>query len=84
MFVFKAFSTLFLMAFSFLLMGCSSHTDQGATPALFGTKAEAEKAAEKFNCKGAHRMGDKWMPCDSHEVHQDNKKGSSHGQHHHH
>ena len=33
---------------------------------LFKTKAEAENMAEKLNCKGAHKMGDKWMPCKSH------------------
>tara|TARA_Y100001968_G_C19238732_1_gene658307 strand:- start:289 stop:507 length:219 start_codon:yes stop_codon:yes gene_type:complete len=72
------------MTFSFLLMGCSSHSNQDATPALFDTKAEAEKAAKDFNCTGAHRMGKKWMPCKSHDDHQENKKGSSHGHHHHH
>ena len=80
--LFKVLTTSFLMTFSVLLMGCSSHSNQKTTPALFETKAEAEKAAEKFNCKGAHKMGDKWMPCDSHEEHQENKKGSSHGHHH--
>jgi hypothetical protein len=33
---------------------------------MYATKAEAEKAASKFNCTGAHQMGDKWMPCDMH------------------
>ncbi|QNI70263.1 uncharacterized conserved secreted protein (DUF3721) [Cyanobium sp. NS01] len=39
---------------------------QGAQRALFNTKAEAEAAARQFNCKGAHRMGNQWMPCASH------------------
>ena len=39
---------------------------QGGTKAMFATKAEAEAAAKQFNCKGAHQMGDKWMPCASH------------------
>ncbi|MFN9686668.1 MAG: hypothetical protein ACK583_15570 [Cyanobacteriota bacterium] len=34
-------------------------------PALYATKAEAEKAAKLFQCSGAHPMGDKWMPCAS-------------------
>ena len=34
--------------------------------AMYDTKAEAEEAAILFNCKGAHQMGAKWMPCDSH------------------
>ena len=31
---------------------------------LFGTKEEAEKAASKYGCIGAHKMGNKWMPCE--------------------
>lgn len=39
----------------------------GAVPALYATKAEAEKAARlHFNCTGAHRMGQQWMPCAQH------------------
>ena len=30
---------------------------------LFDTKEEAEMAASKFGCNGAHKMGTKWMPC---------------------
>ena len=33
---------------------------------LFDTKQEAEKAASKYGCIGAHRMGNKWMPCKTH------------------
>ena len=32
---------------------------------LFSTKEEAEKMAEQFNCKGSHKMGNAWMPCNS-------------------
>jgi hypothetical protein len=33
-------------------------------PALYPTKAEAEKVASlHFNCSGAHMMGTQWMPC---------------------
>ena len=67
----------------FLLIGCSDYYNQEATPYLFETKAQALKAAKKINCKGAHKMGDKWMPCDSHEDNIMNKQGSSHGHHHH-
>ena len=34
--------------------------------AMYDTKAEAEQAAALFNCKGAHQMGAKWMPCNAH------------------
>ena len=30
---------------------------------LFSTKEQAENAASKYNCIGAHKMGNKWMPC---------------------
>ena len=33
---------------------------------LFNTKEEAEKAASKYECIGAHKMGNKWMPCKMH------------------
>ena len=33
---------------------------------LFRNKEDAERMAEKLNCKGAHKMGDLWMPCNSH------------------
>jgi len=33
---------------------------------LFKTKTEAENMAKILGCKGAHKMGDKWMPCKSH------------------
>ena len=35
-------------------------------PSIFQTKEEAEKAAANYGCKGAHKMGEKWMPCDNH------------------
>jgi hypothetical protein len=44
-----------------------AHGGTGAVPALYATQAEAERAARlHFNCSGAHRMGDHWMPCASH------------------
>ena len=36
-------------------------------PGLYETKEQAEKEAYKFSCEGAHRMGDKWMPCSMHK-----------------
>jgi len=33
---------------------------------LFKTKQEAEEAAPKYGCVGAHKMGNKWMPCKMH------------------
>ena len=33
---------------------------------LYQTKEEAEKAASKYGCIGAHKMGNKWMPCKMH------------------
>lgn len=47
----------------------------GGVPAMYATQAEAEKAAKlHFNCTGAHKMGDQWMPCAKHG----GAKGSSH------
>jgi hypothetical protein len=46
-------------------------------PALYPTQAEAEKAAQQdFNCTGAHKMGNQWMPCAKH--------GDAHGSSHSH
>ncbi|MCS5693371.1 DUF3721 domain-containing protein [Cyanobium sp. FGCU-6] len=39
----------------------------GGVPALYPTKAEAEKGAKlHFHFTGAHRMGNQWMPCARH------------------
>jgi hypothetical protein len=39
----------------------------GGIPAMYATQAEAEKAAKlHFNCTGAHKMGNQWMPCAQH------------------
>ena len=32
-------------------------------PSIFKTKEAAEKAASKYGCIGAHKTGEKWMPC---------------------
>jgi hypothetical protein len=55
----------------------ASATGPGGVPALYSTRAEAEKAAKlHFHCTGAHKMGNQWMPCGKHgEVH---GSGTSH------
>ena len=35
-------------------------------PELYKTKEDAEKAASQYGCIGAHKMGEKWMPCKMH------------------
>ena len=75
--------TAIIASISFSLMGCSVDSQTNGTPALFETKAEAEKAAKDFNCTGAHKMGDKWMPCNSHVDHEKTEKHGSHNGHHH-
>ena len=49
----------------------------GGVPALYPTKEDAEKAARQhFNCTGAHKMGNQWMPCAQHG--DDHGSGTSH------
>ena len=52
-----------------VLTSCATQQKKSKTPALFETKLEAEQAAKDFNCTGAHKMGDKWMPCEEHADH---------------
>ncbi len=50
-------------------------TGSAGVPAMYATQAEAEKAAKlHFNCTGAHKMGNQWMPCAQHG----GARGSSH------
>ena len=80
--IFKIPRFLFSVSIPILLMGCSTGVSpKNSTPALFDTKLEAERAAENFNCSGAHQMGDKWMPC---KKHRDEKKYSGNGHQHNH
>tara|TARA_Y100001968_G_scaffold309182_1_gene328730 strand:+ start:502 stop:720 length:219 start_codon:yes stop_codon:yes gene_type:complete len=64
---------IFSAVLSFIVFPVSScsnkknHTE--GKKALFETKLEAEKAAKDFNCHGAHKMGNKWMPCQKHGMH---------------
>ena len=44
----------------------STSNNENMRSDLFNTKLEAEKAASKYGCKGAHKMGNKWMPCKMH------------------
>ena len=48
-----------------LLSGQSTSTDRGMK-AVFSSQTEAEAAAPGFNCTGAHKMGNQWMPCSAH------------------
>ena len=54
---------------SIFSLSCSNKTveKEMKMPMLFDTKEQAEKEAYKFKCKGAHQMGDKWMPCYMHK-----------------
>jgi hypothetical protein len=45
---------------------CAKHAISAQISTMYATKAEAEKAASKFNCTGAHQLGDKWIPCAKH------------------
>ena len=80
----KLLASVALVSISSGLFGCSAKVDKNGTPALFNTKAEAEKAAKNFNCTGAHRMGDKWMPCQSNKVHEKSQKLGVHEHQHNH
>ena len=77
------FSTI-IISVSFSLIGCSNNSQPSGIPALFETKLEAEKAAKNFNCAGAHKMGEKWMPCKSHEAREESGNNKPHSGHHNH
>ena len=80
----KSFFSLIAASISFALIGCSTEASENGNISLFDTKLEAEKAAKSFNCTGAHKMGDQWMPCKSHKAHEGHKKDGGHGNHHNH
>ena len=71
------------LSLSFYLIGCSDNSPRSGTQSLFSTKAKAEKAAKNFNCSGAHKMGEKWMPCESHAAHEDARTNYAHNEHDH-
>jgi len=80
----KPILSTFFLSLSFYLIGCSADSQKNGTKALFSTKEKAEKAAKNFNCTGAHKMGEKWMPCKSHAAHEDTRNNDAHYEHHHH
>ena len=78
----KPIFSILVLSLSFYLIGCSDNSQKSVTQSLFSTKAEAEKAAKDFNCTGAHKMGEKWMPCKSHAAHEDSRNIDYHYDHH--
>ena len=62
-------SLISFLSITILVLGCSNKPvgKEMKMPTLFDTKEQAEKEAYKFGCKGAHKMGDKWMPCSMHK-----------------
>ena len=46
-----------------LTLGCSNNPveKEMEMPMLFDTREQAEKEAYKFDCEGAHQMGNKWI-----------------------
>ena len=65
----KGWSFISIILLSIPLLACGNKQKDNATQALFKTRSDAEKAAKAFNCTGAHKMGDKWMPCKKHSSH---------------
>tara|TARA_Y100001968_G_C18905290_1_gene502667 strand:+ start:129 stop:377 length:249 start_codon:yes stop_codon:yes gene_type:complete len=76
-----AFGSLLL---PLLLLGCDNHSKKEAEMALFKTRSEAENAAPRFNCQGAHKMGDLWMPCEKHSKFEKEIMHDNHGYNHSH
>jgi len=68
-----------LLFSSILVMSAGSAfaNPHGGQPkqAMFKTQQEAEEAAPRFGCKGAHQMGSMWMVCAKHE------EAEQHGHH---
>ena len=66
----------------------TGHTngDGGDTPmkTMFPSRKAAQKAAKNFGCKGAHQMGDSWMPCKDHSsmmIEEEKHSGYDHSGH---
>ena len=76
-----AFGSLLL---PLLLLGCGNDSNEEAEKALFKTRTEAVNAAPRFNCQGAHKMGDLWMPCEKHSKFEQEIKDDNHGHNHSH
>jgi len=62
------FSSILFFSFNIITESANSSSKQ----ALFNTRKEAEEAAKEYGCKGAHKMGSKWMPCSMHIHHKHN------------
>ncbi len=59
---------LLLVCTTPLLIGCSTKLQINNKSSIFDTRKEAEIAGEKFfDCFGAHKIGNKWAPCDQDE-----------------
>ena len=53
---------------------------------MFPSRKAAKKAAKNFGCKGAHQMGDSWMPCKEHGammIEEEKHSGHDHSEHDH-
>ena len=80
----KPIVSMLVMTISFSIMGCSTNSESSSNRALFDTREEASKVAKDFNCTGAHKMGNKWMPCKSHDAYEEEgEKHEKHGGHQH-
>ena len=79
----KPIVSVLVMTISFSIMGCPTNSESSSTRALFDTREEAAKAAKNLNCTGAHKMGNKWMPCKSHDAHEEGENHEKHGGHQH-
>ncbi|MCT0209448.1 MAG: hypothetical protein DCF18_10260 [Cyanobium sp.] len=78
-----ALTVLFATARPGFTSSTPSSAKDGGVQAVFATQQEAEAAAPRFGCKGAHRMGNVWMACASHPPAGGSQKGGqqSGGQH---
>ena len=78
----KALSLIAITSLLIPLGACSNQ--KSSQQAVFNTKKEAQQAAKAFGCTGAHKMGDKWMPCKNHGDIQNHNMKKAHGHHHNH
>ena len=65
----RTFILLSALASISFVGACSASENSSTQPkqAVFATQAEAEAAAPGFGCEGAHKMGNMWMVCASHD-----------------
>ena len=64
----NSISLIPFLAMIILTLGCSNKPVETEMKMhmLFNTREQAEKEAYKYGCEGAHKMGNKWMPCSMH------------------